>query len=139
MQERIPDVFELARILKQHEVITAWLTSSLFNAIIDEAPETLSGLKQVLIGGEALSLRHVRRALSLLPGTTIVNGYGPTSAWEPVRRACRADFPEFGGPSSATWPAPSRRTTRGGPVLAPPFLGAANSSVSSLMRFLMSA
>jgi hypothetical protein len=56
-------------------------------------------------------------------GDWVVNGYGSTSACEPVSRACRADFPEFGGPSSATWPAPSRRTTVGGPVLAPPLPG----------------
>ena len=41
-------------------------------------PEGLSSLKQLLIGGEALSVAHVRRALELLPSTQIINGYGPT-------------------------------------------------------------
>ena len=55
-----------------------WLTASLFNTVIDEAPEALSGVRQLLIGGETLSVPHVRRALSVLPQTKIINGYGPT-------------------------------------------------------------
>jgi thioesterase domain-containing protein/acyl carrier protein len=61
-------------------VSSLWLTASLFNAVIDEVPAALRGLRQLLIGGEALSVSHVRRALSLLPWTEIVNGYGPTES-----------------------------------------------------------
>ncbi len=57
---------------------SAWITSSLFNVYVDEAPACLSGLAQILIGGEALSPSHVRRALDYLPGVRLVNGYGPT-------------------------------------------------------------
>ena len=66
--------------LDRNAVNTLWLTASLFNAIIQEAPSCLLGIEQLLIGGEALSLHHVRRALALLPGTRICNGYGPTEA-----------------------------------------------------------
>ena len=31
-------------------------------------------------------------------GNWVVNGNGPTSAWEPVRRAWSDDFPLLGGP-----------------------------------------
>ena len=48
--------------------------------MIDEAPEALSDVRQLLIGGEALSVPHVRRALELLPDTQIINGYGPTES-----------------------------------------------------------
>jgi acyl-coenzyme A synthetase/AMP-(fatty) acid ligase/acyl carrier protein len=34
----------------------------------------------LLIGGEALSVPHVRRALGWLPATQIINGYGPTES-----------------------------------------------------------
>jgi aspartate racemase len=56
------------------------LTASLFNVVVDQAPEALSEVGQLLIGGEALSVPHVRRALSLLPSTQIINGYGPTES-----------------------------------------------------------
>ena len=67
------------RILR-HGITTTWLTSSLFNQIIDTSPEILRGLRQILTGGEALSPSHVRRALDLIPGVRIINGYGPTEA-----------------------------------------------------------
>jgi amino acid adenylation domain-containing protein len=77
--EGVPDFAELEQGLRRHRIQTLWLTASLFNAIVDERPETLRGIEQLLTGGEALSLPHVRRALSLLgPATQLVNGYGPT-------------------------------------------------------------
>jgi non-ribosomal peptide synthetase component F len=46
--------------------------------VIDQAPEALAGVRQLLTGGEALSVPHVHRALAHLPETTLINGYGPT-------------------------------------------------------------
>ncbi len=60
------------------QVTTLWLTSSLYNAIIMEHPDTLASVKQLLVGGEALSFAHIKQGLSLLPNTRIFNGYGPT-------------------------------------------------------------
>jgi thioesterase domain-containing protein/acyl carrier protein len=45
---------------------------------MDQAPEALSEISQLLTGGEALSVPHVRLALSRSPSTEIINGYGPT-------------------------------------------------------------
>jgi acyl carrier protein len=41
-------------------------------------PEGLSGIKQLLFGGESVSVPHVHRALKLLPETQILHGYGPS-------------------------------------------------------------
>ena len=76
----VPSAKELGDLLHSHKVSTLWLTASLFDVVIDEAPEALSGVRQLLIGGEALSVRHVQRALARLPNTTIINGYGPTES-----------------------------------------------------------
>jgi len=78
--QRIPTLEDLGFIIQKHGVSTLWLTASLFNTVIDEAPEALSGIRQLLIGGEALSVSHVHRALELLPSTQIINGYGPTES-----------------------------------------------------------
>jgi acyl-CoA synthetase (AMP-forming)/AMP-acid ligase II/acyl carrier protein len=75
-----PSLQELGALIKQHDITTLWLTASLFNAVIDDVPETLSTVRQLLIGGEALSVDHVRRALAVLPNTQIINGYGPTES-----------------------------------------------------------
>src|SRR5436853_855070 len=53
---KIPSSKELGDILHFHGISTLWLTASLFNTVIDEAPEALSGVRQLLIGGEALSV-----------------------------------------------------------------------------------
>ena len=76
--ERLPTLEGLQQILFEHDVTTLWLTASLYNTIIDESPHVLSRVHELLIGGEALSPRHVKRGLDLLPNTQIINGYGPT-------------------------------------------------------------
>jgi amino acid adenylation domain-containing protein len=78
--ECVPGPQGLGEIIKRQGVTTLWLTASLFNAVIDEAPQALSEVRQLLIGGEALSVAHVRRGLELLPHTEIINGYGPTES-----------------------------------------------------------
>ena len=78
LPQRRPSLHEIGEAIRRHGVTTLWLTSSVFNAVIDESPEMLAGLRQLLIGGEALSVAHVGRALELLSNTRIINGYGPT-------------------------------------------------------------
>ena len=55
-----------------------WFTSGLFQQIIDEAPNALLPLKQILTGGDVVSPTHIKRARSILDGCRLVNGYGPT-------------------------------------------------------------
>ncbi|MBT2332547.1 amino acid adenylation domain-containing protein [Variovorax paradoxus] len=76
--EHVPTGAGLARTIARHDVHTAWLTAALFNAVIDDDPAHLSGLRHLVTGGEALSVPHVRRALAALPGLALSNGYGPT-------------------------------------------------------------
>ncbi|MDM8558776.1 amino acid adenylation domain-containing protein [Candidatus Parabeggiatoa sp. HSG14] len=68
----------LAAVLQQKKISTLWLTSSLFNVMLEEHPTSLHGVKQLLIGGEVLSVPHIHKALQLLPDTQLINGYGPT-------------------------------------------------------------
>jgi aspartate racemase len=75
---RILDMAILRTVLKKDRITTLWLTPAMFNTVMDIAPEILSPVSQLLVGGEALSVPHICRALSLLPDTNLVNGYGPT-------------------------------------------------------------
>jgi amino acid adenylation domain-containing protein len=76
--DRMPAPQALGDLLTSEGVTSIWLTASLYNTVIDAAPEALAGLRQLLIGGEALSIAHVQRGLETLPQTRIINGYGPT-------------------------------------------------------------
>jgi thioesterase domain-containing protein/acyl carrier protein len=62
------------------DVDTLWLTSTVFNAVIDEDWRLLRGIRQLVVGGEALSADHVAKAIAALPQMRLVNGYGPTEA-----------------------------------------------------------
>ena len=76
--ENIPTPEGLSKIIREQGVNTLFLTCALFNLMIDTMPEALLGVKQLITGGETLSVDHVRRALKLLPETQIINGYGPS-------------------------------------------------------------
>ena len=54
------DPRELGAVLKRHQINTLWLTAALFNTVIDQEPQALAEVKQLLIGGEALSVPHVK-------------------------------------------------------------------------------
>ncbi|NJL23282.1 MAG: AMP-binding protein, partial [Leptolyngbyaceae cyanobacterium SM1_3_5] len=66
----------LAAVIQRYGVTTMWLTAALLNTLITEAPEALQGVKELLTGGEALSVSHIRRVQALLPDTQVINGYG---------------------------------------------------------------
>ncbi|HYH83626.1 MAG TPA: non-ribosomal peptide synthetase, partial [Longimicrobium sp.] len=68
----------LGEQVRRHGVNTLWLTSAYFNSIVDGAPDTLTGVTQVMTGGEAVSATHVRRAMELHPDLRLTNGYGPS-------------------------------------------------------------
>lgn len=61
-------------------VDTVWLTTSLFNLFIDEDPDCFAGVRQMLTGGERLSVAHVRSFLSRYPSVPLWNGYGPVES-----------------------------------------------------------
>ena len=77
-REQILSAAALRDAIQGYEINSLWLTSSLFNAIVDEDVTALGGLQQLLVGGEALSVPHIRPAVEQLPQTQLLNGYGPT-------------------------------------------------------------
>jgi amino acid adenylation domain-containing protein len=70
---------KLSDIIQEKGVTTLWLTSALFSQMVDNHLSSLSGVQQLLAGGEALSLPHVNKMLAQLSGgRRLINGYGPT-------------------------------------------------------------
>jgi aspartate racemase len=74
----VVSVDELGALLARHRVTTLWLTAGFFHQVVDQRLEILRPLRQLLAGGDVLSVPHVRRVLAALPGIRLVNGYGPT-------------------------------------------------------------
>lgn len=69
---------ELGREIRERGVTTLWLTSGLFNLMVEQQLEDLRSVRQLLAGGDVLSPRHVRLVLEKLPECRLINGYGPT-------------------------------------------------------------
>ena len=69
---------ELGDALRKHAVTTLWLTAGLFQKMVESRIDDLRGVRQLLSGGDVLSVTTVRAALGALPGCTLINGYGPT-------------------------------------------------------------
>ena len=69
---------QLADVLAREKVTTLWLSSGLFNTVVDRKVEALKGLRQLLVGGDVVSPAHVQKTYEACPDITIINGYGPT-------------------------------------------------------------
>ncbi|HME08514.1 MAG TPA: amino acid adenylation domain-containing protein, partial [Bryobacteraceae bacterium] len=74
-----PSLAEIARAIREYGVTALWLTSGLFNAMVEQQIETLSQVRHLYSGGDVLSPVHVRKFLDAAgDGCILTNGYGPT-------------------------------------------------------------
>ncbi len=90
-RETALDPRELAETLRREGVTAAFLTATLFNQTVREAPDAFGPLTHLLVGGEALDAPSLRACLEGGPPRRLVNGYGPTentvfSSWHLVDR-----------------------------------------------------
>jgi len=69
---------EIGEAIVKHGVNTLWLTAGLFNQVVDHALPALAGVRQLLAGGDVLSVEHVRKVVETHPNCHVINGYGPT-------------------------------------------------------------
>lgn len=73
-----PTLDGIAAEIAEHNVTTLWLTSGLFQLMIDEKIGALAPLRQLIAGGDVLSKHHVAKLARALPQLRLINGYGPT-------------------------------------------------------------
>ena len=70
----------IGRVVREQGVTTLWLTAGLFHQMVDRGLDDLRGVRQLLAGGDVLSVAHVERVRRELPHCRLVNGYGPTES-----------------------------------------------------------
>ncbi|AQA25888.1 amino acid adenylation domain protein [Rhodococcus sp. MTM3W5.2] len=85
------DIATLTRVLAENGVTAAFLTTRLFELLLDECPDALASLHQVWTGGEEMPPEVFRRALRMCPRTRVVHVYGPTETT--TFATCRAFEP----------------------------------------------
>ena len=76
----LPSLDVLAKTIESQGVTTLWLTTALFEQMVDEQLPRLRGLRALIVGGDVMSPAHWRRAMAALPNTRLVVVYGPTEA-----------------------------------------------------------
>ncbi|MER6618272.1 amino acid adenylation domain-containing protein [Streptomyces xantholiticus] len=74
------DAGTLRRLIAVEDVTCAFVTTSLFNVMVEEYPDAFATIRQVWMGGEAASPAVVQRALAACGSGSVVNVYGPTEA-----------------------------------------------------------
>ena len=64
--------------LLKNKISSLFLTTALFNKFCEENPKMFNGLKYLLTGGEAVSIKHMKIAKEENPNLNLVHVYGPT-------------------------------------------------------------
>jgi len=73
-----PSLSELGEVIRRYHITTLWLSAGLFHLMVDQRLEDLLPLRQLLAGGDVLSVPHVNKLLLKLEECQLINGYGPT-------------------------------------------------------------
>lgn len=77
-KEDVLDIAKLAAIIEKEHIASFFITTTLFNALVDYDVTSLKHTKRVFVGGEATSKPHMLSAYEYLGANRIANGYGPT-------------------------------------------------------------
>ncbi|HLK98321.1 MAG TPA: amino acid adenylation domain-containing protein, partial [Hymenobacter sp.] len=77
-QEQARDVSQLATLIPAEGISVSFLTTALFNNLVDYDVQALRGMRRVLFGGQQVSVPHVARALAAVGPRVLVHVYGPT-------------------------------------------------------------
>ncbi len=80
LHSHMPTLEELGEALQRFQVTTLWLTASLFHQMVEGPLDNLRQVRQLLAGGDVLSVSHVQKVFRMLTECKLINGYGPTES-----------------------------------------------------------
>ncbi|MGB3510291.1 MAG: amino acid adenylation domain-containing protein [Microcoleaceae cyanobacterium] len=73
-----PSLQELGKTIQQYKITTLCLPVRLFHRFVDEQLDTLTSVRQLLTGGDVLSVPHVQKFLEKLGDCKLINYYSLT-------------------------------------------------------------
>ena len=77
-EQTLLDPVLLKNEIRKQQVTQMWFTAGWFNQLVETAVDVFETLSVILIGGEKLSAKHVRKLQEIYSAIDIINGYGPT-------------------------------------------------------------
>lgn len=88
-KDTLLDFDRLLDTVVRERVSAFFITTALFNQLVDFRLSALGGVRRILFGGEKASVAHVRAALDYVGPGVLANVYGPTettvfATWHPV-------------------------------------------------------
>ncbi len=97
---------DFAAALSEHRITNMSLTAALFARMAQEEPDAFAGMRELMVGGEAVDPAAARRVLAGRAPRRLLNLYGPTenattSTWYPVRTVAPGPLP-IGSPVANT-------------------------------------
>ncbi len=78
--EEVIDIAKLSNLIKVKKITVFFVTTALFNALVDLKVESLHNIRKVLFGGEKVSVRHAQKAVEFCGKDKIIHVYGPTES-----------------------------------------------------------
>lgn len=85
---------ELGQVIRENAITIVFLTTNLFHLMVEERIGDLGTVRQLLTGGDVLSVSHAGKAFAELKNCRLVNCYGPTenttfTSWFQIDASCR--------------------------------------------------
>lgn len=77
-EEEVTDIMRVTELIESRGITIFFVTTALFNTLVDLGLESLHGLRHILFGGERASVPHIRKALRVLGPGVLLHVYGPT-------------------------------------------------------------
>jgi amino acid adenylation domain-containing protein len=73
-------VTALSALIQREAISLFFVTTALFNVLVDLALPSLAWVRKILFGGERVSVEHTRKALAFLGKGRLMHVYGPTES-----------------------------------------------------------
>lgn len=77
-KETLLDLNRLTQLIREEDITVSFITTALFNTLVDFDLSSLDNMRKILFGGEKASVKHVQKAVKALGEHRLINGYGPT-------------------------------------------------------------
>lgn len=77
-KETLLNPLHLTELIRREEITVTFITTALFNMLVDLDVSCFKSMRKILFGGENASIKHVQRAYEILGDDRIIHVYGPT-------------------------------------------------------------
>jgi len=77
-KDEILSLEKLSGLIRRQQITVFFVTTALFNTLVDLDLKALAGVRKILFGGEQVSVEHVKKALAVLGKERVIHVYGPT-------------------------------------------------------------